>query len=91
LELLILRSPAQFFEVPTLTLKFLIVAINLLILLGCLILATLELVADQRARAQAQGRSDGSARRRMTYCRTNETARCRATQSADSSAFLTGG
>jgi hypothetical protein len=52
LNWLILRSAAQFFEIPSLTLDFLIVAINLLILVGCLILSTLELIADQRARAQ---------------------------------------
>ena len=50
---LIFRTPSEFFKIAPLTLQFLLVLIDLPILICGLILAALQLVADQRSCAQS--------------------------------------
>jgi hypothetical protein len=49
---------------------------------------TLDVIADQRASAQANGAADGCSGSRMAFGAADSTADCRATKSADTCAFF---
>jgi hypothetical protein len=76
------------FKFPALTVQLRLIAINLALLVGLLDLLALELVADQRAGAQAKGAADRRARARMTHRRANDAAGSGAAQGTDTRALL---
>ena len=61
-------------ELLALAVNFLLIAVDLLILFVGLIFAALQLIADNRSRAQTKCRSDRCARAGMTDRGTDETA-----------------
>jgi hypothetical protein len=70
---------------------FRLVSANLAVLLVISILLTLELVTDQRARAQAQSTADQRARRRMTHSAANNAPCGGSSESSDAGPFFTRG
>ncbi len=89
--LLILARASQILELAALALEFELVLIDLLVVLRGLIVSSLQLIADQRARAEAQQSTDCSARARMTHRGTDNAACRRAAESTDTRAFFSGG
>jgi hypothetical protein len=66
------------FELLALAADFLLISVDLLILLIGLIFAALQLVADDRSRAEAECSANGCARAGTTNGRTDKAAGCRA-------------
>src|SRR5581483_4070281 len=85
---LIFRVALQALDVLAIAVDFGLVAVDLLLLLIVGDLVSLQLIADQSARAQAERAADRRARARMTHRRADNAARRRAAQRADARALL---
>ena len=80
----------QFFQLLALSLYFLLVLFDLLIEAVLPFLQTLNLIANQRARAQAKPGADGSSGRRMTDRAADNPADSGASDSTDGRSLFTG-
>lgn len=88
---LVFPASIDLFELGSLTLDFLLVSLDLLILFRRLIFAPLQLIADERARSESKHRADCSARARMSNRRADNATRCGAAESADAGSLLASG
>ena len=88
---LVFGPSSQIFEFTALALELLLVLIDLLVLVISGIFPSLQLIADQCARAQTQCRADRCARARMAYRRADKTAGRGAAKRADPGTLLTSG
>lgn len=77
-EKLIFGPAPELVYIAALIFKLLLIPIDLLVLIVRRIFPPLQLIADQRAGAQAQRCTDGCACRRMMYGRADKSARGRA-------------
>jgi hypothetical protein len=82
-------APAQFIKLGPLALDLQLISLDLLILLHGLVIAPLELIADERSGTQTEEPSDGGPGRRMTHGGTDDATGRSAAKGADARALLT--
>jgi hypothetical protein len=86
--LVLAALPSEPFNLTLLTIQFVLILTNLLILLIIPIVLPLQLITDQRTGPKSKTTSDGSARARMTHGATDNTSDRSASEGADSSTFF---